>query len=115
MAVARMATTNPRRACRRCRSRRYVAMAIATAPNGIGQNNTWKKLSKDLPDGTIGRIAVAAAPSNPDRVYALIETRGVVIVIAWGVTLVGAALLLASDAGAYINGQMIQVNGGGAT
>ena len=37
--------------------------------------DTWKKLTKDLPGGTIGRIAVAVAPSNPDRVYALIETK----------------------------------------
>ena len=37
--------------------------------------DTWKKLSKDLPDGTLGRIAVTVAPSNPDRVYALIEAK----------------------------------------
>src|SRR5579859_833520 len=36
---------------------------------------TWKKLSKDLPEGALGRIAVAVAPSNPDRVYALIEAK----------------------------------------
>ena len=37
--------------------------------------DTWNKLSKDLPDGTLGRIAVAVAPSNPDRIYALIEAK----------------------------------------
>ncbi len=37
--------------------------------------DTWKKLSKDLPDGTLGRIAVAMAPSDPDRVYAIIEAK----------------------------------------
>ena len=31
------------------------------------------------------------------------------------VEVAAAARLLVSDAGAYINGQMIQVNGGGAT
>ncbi len=35
---------------------------------------TWKKLSgKGLPEGDIGKIAVAVAPSDSDRVYALIE------------------------------------------
>ncbi|HEX4299390.1 MAG TPA: hypothetical protein VH327_00830 [Gammaproteobacteria bacterium] len=37
--------------------------------------DTWKKLSKDLPEGIVGRIAVTVAPSNPDRIYALIETK----------------------------------------
>lgn len=37
--------------------------------------DTWKKLTKDLPDGTLGRVAVTVAPSNPDRVYALIEAK----------------------------------------
>lgn len=35
---------------------------------------TWKKLSgKGLPEGDIGKIALAVAPSDSDRVYALIE------------------------------------------
>ena len=37
--------------------------------------DTWKKLTKDLPTGTIGRIAVAVAPSDMNRVYALIEAK----------------------------------------
>ncbi|HSN17635.1 MAG TPA: hypothetical protein VLV87_05445, partial [Gammaproteobacteria bacterium] len=37
--------------------------------------DTWKKLTKGLPDGTVGRIAVAVAPSNPDRVYAIVEAK----------------------------------------
>ncbi|HEY3643884.1 MAG TPA: hypothetical protein VGM16_00985, partial [Gammaproteobacteria bacterium] len=37
--------------------------------------DTWKKLTKDLPEGTLGRVAVTVAPSNPDRVYALIEAK----------------------------------------
>ncbi|MEA2005480.1 MAG: hypothetical protein U9O50_04375 [Acidobacteriota bacterium] len=34
---------------------------------------TWKKLTKDLPEGIMGRIGIAVAPSNPNVVYALIE------------------------------------------
>ena len=37
--------------------------------------STWKKLSDGLPKGLLGRIALAAAPSDPGHVYALIETR----------------------------------------
>ncbi len=37
--------------------------------------DTWHRLTKDMPKGPIGRIAVAVAPSNPQRVYALMETR----------------------------------------
>ncbi len=36
---------------------------------------TWKKLTgHGLPSRPVGKVAVAIAPSNPDRVYALIET-----------------------------------------
>jgi len=35
---------------------------------------TWKKLFVGLPEPPTGNIAVAYAPSNPNRVYALIET-----------------------------------------
>jgi photosystem II stability/assembly factor-like uncharacterized protein len=34
---------------------------------------TWKRLREGLPTGTIGRIGLAIAPSEPDRVYALLE------------------------------------------
>ncbi len=37
--------------------------------------NTWKKLTKGLPDGPLGRIAIAVAPSNPLHVYALVEAK----------------------------------------
>ncbi len=37
--------------------------------------DTWKPLVQGLPAGTKGRIAVAAAPSRPSVVYALIESR----------------------------------------
>ncbi|HTX05320.1 MAG TPA: hypothetical protein VMD06_05790 [Steroidobacteraceae bacterium] len=34
---------------------------------------SWKRLHEGLPQGTIGRIGLAIAPSDPDRVYALLE------------------------------------------
>jgi photosystem II stability/assembly factor-like uncharacterized protein len=34
---------------------------------------SWEELTEGLPSGTKGRIAVAAAPSRPNRVYALVE------------------------------------------
>ncbi|HUA24310.1 MAG TPA: hypothetical protein VMA54_09340 [Steroidobacteraceae bacterium] len=34
---------------------------------------TWKRLREGLPKGIIGRIGLAIAPSEPDRVYALME------------------------------------------
>src|SRR5579863_1516310 len=37
--------------------------------------DTWEKLTKGLPESPLGRIAVAAAPSNPDRIYALIGAK----------------------------------------
>ncbi|MCS7079986.1 MAG: glycosyl hydrolase [Chloracidobacterium sp.] len=36
---------------------------------------TWKKLTKGLPEGELGRIAVAVAPSRPNTVYANVESR----------------------------------------
>lgn len=36
---------------------------------------TWKKLTKGLPEGELGRIAVAVAPSRPSTVYANVESR----------------------------------------
>lgn len=35
----------------------------------------WSKLAEGLPQGPLGRIALATAPSDPQRVYALIETK----------------------------------------
>jgi photosystem II stability/assembly factor-like uncharacterized protein len=34
--------------------------------------DTWKKLAEGLPEGPLGRIALAIAPSNPHHLYALI-------------------------------------------
>ena len=36
---------------------------------------TWAKLSKGLPEGDLGRIAVRVAPSNPKVVYAVVEAK----------------------------------------
>ena len=33
---------------------------------------TWKKLTKDLPEGIMGRIGIGVSRSNPDVIYALI-------------------------------------------
>jgi photosystem II stability/assembly factor-like uncharacterized protein len=37
--------------------------------------DTWKKLSKGLPEGPLGRIAVAVATTNPNHVYALVGAK----------------------------------------
>ncbi|HKF44517.1 MAG TPA: hypothetical protein VKG01_15575 [Thermoanaerobaculia bacterium] len=36
---------------------------------------TWTKLTKDMPEGPVGRIAIAVAPTNGNHVYALIHTK----------------------------------------
>ena len=36
---------------------------------------SWKKLTNGLPEGELGRIAVAVSPVNPNIVYALIEAK----------------------------------------
>ena len=36
---------------------------------------TWKKLANGLPDGELGRIAIAVAPSRPNLVYAVVEAK----------------------------------------
>jgi len=36
---------------------------------------TWTKLSRGLPTGLTGRIGVAVAPSDPKRVYALVQSK----------------------------------------
>jgi photosystem II stability/assembly factor-like uncharacterized protein len=36
---------------------------------------SWKKLTEGLPDEATGRIGLAAAPSNPRHVYALVENK----------------------------------------
>ncbi|MHB1685766.1 MAG: VPS10 domain-containing protein [Ignavibacteriaceae bacterium] len=36
---------------------------------------TWKKITEGIPKGLLGRISLAASPSNPGHVYALIESK----------------------------------------
>lgn len=36
---------------------------------------TWKRLGAGLPEGEVGRVAVAVAPSRPTTIYALVEAR----------------------------------------
>ena len=36
---------------------------------------TWKRLTKDLPEGELGRIAIAVAPTRSNRVYAMVEAK----------------------------------------
>src|SRR4030095_13568839 len=36
---------------------------------------TWKKLTKGLPEGELGRIALAVAPTRPNVVYAIVEAK----------------------------------------
>src|SRR5947209_454091 len=37
--------------------------------------NKWEKLTEGLPTGPVGRIGLAAAHSNPNHIYALIEAK----------------------------------------
>lgn len=37
--------------------------------------DTWRRLSRGLPESDLGRIAVAVAPSEPSRVYAMVESK----------------------------------------
>jgi photosystem II stability/assembly factor-like uncharacterized protein len=39
----------------------------------VDGGNTWLRLSKGLPEGELGKIAVAVSPAFPKRVWALIE------------------------------------------
>ncbi len=60
--------------------RRYPWQLVSGGEgSGLYRSNdggaTWKRLSDGLPQGPLGRIAVAVAPSNPNRVYALIEAK----------------------------------------
>jgi photosystem II stability/assembly factor-like uncharacterized protein len=36
---------------------------------------TWKKLTRGLPEGELGRIALAVAPTRPNLVYAIVEAK----------------------------------------
>jgi len=41
----------------------------------VDGGSTWTKLAKGLPEGDLGRIAIASAPSKPTIVYATVEAR----------------------------------------
>ncbi|HSM86958.1 MAG TPA: hypothetical protein VLT16_12435, partial [Candidatus Limnocylindrales bacterium] len=41
----------------------------------VDGGSTWKKLKDGLPEEATGRIGLAAAPSNPRHVYALVENK----------------------------------------
>ena len=58
--------------------RRHVWTLINGGPgSGIHKTTdggkTWRKISKGLPDGDLGRIGLAAAPTAPGMLYAIIE------------------------------------------
>jgi photosystem II stability/assembly factor-like uncharacterized protein len=59
--------------------RRHVWTLIDGGPESALYRSTdagasWSKLSTGLPAGELGRIGLAAAPTNPDIVYAIIES-----------------------------------------
>ncbi len=41
----------------------------------IDGGKTWTKLSKDIPSGDLGRVIVSIAPSKPNVVYAMFESK----------------------------------------
>ena len=58
--------------------RRHVWTLINGGPeSGIHKSTdggaTWRKVSKGLPSGDLGRIGMALAPTRPDTVYAIVE------------------------------------------
>jgi photosystem II stability/assembly factor-like uncharacterized protein len=58
--------------------RRHVWTLINGGPEGALYRSTdagknWTKLKSGLPEGDIGRIGLAMAPTDPDTVYAIIE------------------------------------------
>ncbi len=60
--------------------RRYPWTLVDGGPNsGIYRStdggDTWKKVDNGLPEGPLGRIAVAVAPTNPNHVYALVAAK----------------------------------------
>ncbi len=41
----------------------------------IDGGTTWKKLTNGLPEGEFGRVAIALAPSAPDNILAIVESK----------------------------------------
>ena len=59
---------------------RFPWMLVSGGPSGgiyrsTDGGSTWKKLTDGLPDGPVGRIGLAVAPSNPRHLYALVEAK----------------------------------------
>jgi photosystem II stability/assembly factor-like uncharacterized protein len=58
--------------------RRHVWTIINGGPGSALHRSTdggktWKKVTSGLPDGDVGRIGLALAPTDPDTVYAIVE------------------------------------------
>ncbi|MBT8053950.1 MAG: glycosyl hydrolase [Xanthomonadales bacterium] len=58
--------------------RRHVWTLINGGPGGgvhktVDGGKTWRKISQGIPGGDLGRIGLAAAPSAPNILYAIIE------------------------------------------
>ncbi|GAB4378151.1 MAG: hypothetical protein Kow0075_07730 [Salibacteraceae bacterium] len=58
--------------------RRHVWTYLSGGPESAIYKSTdggknWRKVNKGLPDGDLGRIALAISPSDPDVVYAMVE------------------------------------------
>jgi len=61
--------------------RRHVGILVAGGPESALWKSTdagvtWKRLERGLPDGDVGRIALAVNPHDPDQVYALVAAEG---------------------------------------
>ncbi len=61
--------------------RRHVWTLINGGPESAlykstDAGKTWRKISRGMPSGDVGRIGLAVSPINPDVVYALIEAAG---------------------------------------
>ena len=60
--------------------RRHVGQMVGGGPDGGVYKTTdggksWQKLKAGLPPGDVGRVALAADPKKPGRIYALIDAK----------------------------------------
>ena len=60
--------------------RRHVGQMIGGGPDGgifksTNAGKTWTKLTRGLPPGDVGRIALAVDPKKPGRVYAILDAK----------------------------------------